>query len=112
VPEARGAGQEAVRKATVDVDVNVAYEAFRLAEDTPLVQALRAAIAAGGGAPRCVTGQGGSDANILNSRGLPAAVLGCGMHGAHSVRERASLGEMGMTVETLLRLLEQHRPEA
>ena len=49
-----------------------------------------------------VVAQGGSDANVLNARGVPAAVMGCGMHGAHSPRERADLEEMSRAVEMLL----------
>jgi tripeptide aminopeptidase len=38
-----------------------------------------------------VAGGGGSDANVFNAAGLPAAVVGCGMEKPHSVDERISL---------------------
>lgn len=91
-----------VRKATVEVDVKTCYETYRHASDTLPVALLAKAIAKGGGEPRHVVAQGGSDASILNSRGLPSAVFGCGMHGAHSVTERADLREMTQSVEVLL----------
>lgn len=53
-----------------------------------------------------VRGQGGSDANVFNRRGLPACVYGCGMHGAHSHRERANLDEMEACVATLRELVQ------
>ena len=55
---------------------------------------LEKAIAARGLAPRKTLNQGGSDANVYNSRGLPSVVVGCGMHDVHGTSEYADLGEM------------------
>ncbi len=96
---------EPLRKATVDVDATLCYEAFRLDEAAAPVRRLRAALETLGRPAKLAVGQGGSDANVFNSRGLPTANLGCGMHGVHSPEERASLPEMVRTVETLYELV-------
>jgi tripeptide aminopeptidase len=94
-----------VRQSNVDVDVEVSYEGFRIPEDASIVRKLAAAAKKAGLTPETVTAQGGSDANILNRRGLQSVVLGCGMYGAHGAGERANLKDMANTVETLLNLI-------
>lgn len=91
-----------IRAATVDVDVCTCYRHYRHDADSAPVKHLQRAIEATGEIPRLVVAQGGSDANAFNARGLPTAVMGCGMHGAHSVRERADLDEMAHCVEILM----------
>ncbi len=108
--DAGGLGEEenqadAVVRSSVDVDVEVGYEGFRLTMDAPIVAMARKAVEKAGLPPQMIVAQGGSDANIFNPRGLPTVVVGCGMHGAHSVHEYADLGEMRQTVEVLLHLI-------
>lgn len=91
-----------IRAATVDIDVCTCYRHYRHAENAVPVKRLQQAIKATGELPHLVVAQGGSDANALNARGLPTVVVGCGMHGAHSVRERADLDEMAHCVEILM----------
>lgn len=82
------------------------YHAYTLPEDALPVELARRAVLTAGGTPRLVTGHGGSDANVLNARGLPCCVLGCGLHGAHSHRERADVPEMEACVRTLQALVQ------
>ncbi len=93
---------ESLRRATVKVDVTTCYEAYQHSADSLPVKILSDAIRKTGKDPCHVIAQGGSDANILNRKGLSTAILGCGMHGAHSVRERANLTEMVRSVQVLL----------
>jgi tripeptide aminopeptidase len=95
-------GETSVRRATVDVEVRVCYESYCLDESAAPVKILSQAIEKTGGERKLKIGSGGSDANIFNNRGLPTAVLGCGMHGAHSAGETANLREMARAVEILL----------
>lgn len=95
---------DAVLSANVDVDVEVCYEGFRLADNAKPVRLLKAAAKKAGLKPKTVVAQGGSDANIFNHRDLPCAVLGCGMHGAHGVDERANLNEMRDALDILAHL--------
>ncbi len=94
-----------IRKATVEVDVVSCYESYRLDDDSAPVTILKNAITKSGLEFKSIIAQGGSDANILNARGLPSAVLGCGMHGVHGTTERANLDEMVKCAEILLRAL-------
>lgn len=45
---------------------------------------------------------GGSDANILNFRGLPTVILGTGMAKVHSTSERIALADMIRTLELVV----------
>lgn len=47
---------------------------------------------------------GGSDANILNSLGLPTAIIGIGMEQVHSCTEKISLRNMVRTTELIIAL--------
>ncbi|MDR3210312.1 MAG: M20/M25/M40 family metallo-hydrolase [Planctomycetota bacterium] len=97
-----GAGdKDEIIRASVDVEVEVGYEGFRLAEDAKLVRTVQRAAQKAGLTPELIIAQGGSDANIYNRRGLPSLVVGCGMHEAHGSREYADLGEMQKAVELL-----------
>lgn len=99
-----GGGDDAtdpVRAATLNLDVETCYECYRHQTTSAPVEFIARAIRATGFEPRYKVAQGGSDANVFNARGLPTAVIGCGMHGAHSVRERATVSEMARSVEVL-----------
>ncbi len=92
---------DTVKKATVEVDVITCYSAYRVSEDSVPVKLLTKGMEACQMDPEMVIAQGGSDANIYNAKGLPSAVLGCGMHGVHGVTERASLEEMCQCVDVM-----------
>lgn len=92
---------EPLRKATVEVDVISSYDSYRLTPESLPYRLLAQAVRATGQTFAPIVAQGGSDANIFNARGLPSAVLGCGMHGVHGVHERANLNEICRCVEVL-----------
>ena len=87
-------GSKEALKATIDVDLITMFSGYWLDDAAPAVRLLEKAIASRGLAPRKVLNQGGSDANTYNARGLPCAVVGCGMHDVHGTAEYADLGEM------------------
>ncbi|MCX8032807.1 MAG: M20/M25/M40 family metallo-hydrolase [Thermoleophilia bacterium] len=80
----------------VDVDVHLEHEysAFALDADCPTVGLACAAIRAAGLEPQLLTGGGGSDANVLNARGIPTVNLSAGMMRVHSPEEHVSLDEL------------------
>lgn len=97
---------DTIRKATVEVDVISCYSGYRLDEDSIPVRLLAAGMEkCAMEKPDLIIAQGGSDANIYNARGLPSAVLGCGMHAVHGNTERANLEEMCQCVDILCALL-------
>ncbi len=105
-------GREGIRihHSQVDVDVEVGYEGFAIPEDAPIVGKLRAAVTRAGLEPKVVSTPGGSDASIFNNRGLPCVVLGCGMHGAHGMNERANLRDMAACADILMHLITDAKP--
>lgn len=94
--------QEPLRAAWVDMEIETCYRGYRHGVDAKPVRFVSRGIRAAGLEPTYRIAQGGSDANVLNARGLPTAVMGCGMHGAHSVGERANLPEMQQSVAVLM----------
>ncbi len=104
-----GQNRQPINYSQVDVDVEVGYEGYRLAEDAPVVRMLMAAATEAGLDPKLTVAQGGSDANIFNRRDLPSAVIGCGMYGAHGDNERANIQDMVDAVGLLLHLVSPKR---
>jgi tripeptide aminopeptidase len=83
------------------------YEGFRFAADDPLVTIVEEACAgAGVAAFRFRTG-GGSDANVLSSKGLPSLVLSSGMRDVHSTKESISVADLEALVRILLAVIER-----
>ena len=95
--------------AQTGVDVEIAlvheYRAFELTGRSPVVRLSKAALAELGLEPRLLTGGGGSDANILNARGLPTVNLTAGMTQVHSPEEHVSLDDLERLCALVLRLV-------
>jgi tripeptide aminopeptidase len=88
--------QEGAARTGVDVEINLVHEyrAFALTTRSPVVRLSKAAVSALGLEPRLLTGGGGSDANVLNARGLPTVNLDAGMMQVHSPDEYLALEEL------------------
>ncbi len=88
--------QEGAARTGVDVEINLVHEyrAFALTGRSPVVRLSKAAVSALGLEPRLLTGGGGSDANVLNARGLPTVNLDAGMMQVHSPDEYLALEEL------------------
>lgn len=90
---------------TVEMTEIPCYQAYRLAEDSPAADhAARAARRIGMPVRFKATG-GGSDANIFNSKGLPAVVLSCGYEGVHTTGERMPLEQLALLAQWTLALI-------
>ncbi len=63
------------------------YEAFKLSEDEPTVQAASSAIQSIGLTPELRISNGGLDANWMFAHGIPTVTLGCGQSAIHTVDE-------------------------
>jgi tripeptide aminopeptidase len=80
--------------ATVETEVERAYEGYALAEDDPLLKIAAAAAAdLDIDFSRGPTG-GGSDANVLHTFGIAPLVLSMGVHKPHALEEYIELSEM------------------
>ena len=95
--------------AEVGVDLDIAmvheYSAFALSGRSPIVRLAKAAVADVGLAPELLASGGGSDANILNARGLPTVNLSAGMTQVHSPDEHCSLDDLDQLCAVALRLI-------
>lgn len=63
------------------------FEPYELPEDAPVCRRVAAALERLGYEPRAATSPGGSDANALNARGLPAVNVGIGAQNPHAEDE-------------------------
>ncbi len=99
--------QEGAAHAGVDVDVSLVHEyrAFALTGRSPVVRLSKAAISALGLQPQIKTGGGGSDANILNARGLPTVNLDAGMMQVHSPDEYLTLEDLERLCALVLNMI-------
>ncbi|MBN1590222.1 MAG: M20/M25/M40 family metallo-hydrolase [Pirellulales bacterium] len=88
----------------IEIDKNLDYESFRLAEDGPTVVACAAAIRAVGGKPVTSISSGGLDANFLSTECAPTITLGAGQIGAHTAGEQLNLTKFRQACRVALRL--------
>ncbi len=99
--------QHAAAETGIDVDVDLSHEfrAFSLNGRSPAIRLAKAAVEALGLEPRMITAGGGSDANVLNARGLPTinVTIGC-MH-AHSSEEHVALDDLERLCSLVLQLV-------
>lgn len=95
---------------SVEIRVVPCYPAYRLAEEAePAQRAARAAGRIGVPARFKATG-GGSDANIFNSRGIPAVVLSCGYEKVHTTEERIALDQLALLAEWVAAIVADGEP--
>jgi tripeptide aminopeptidase len=95
--------------ADVGVDLDIAmvheYSAFSLSARSAVVRLSKAALSDIGLKPELMASGGGSDANILNARGLPTVNLAAGMTQVHSPDEHCSLDDLERLCAVALRLI-------
>jgi tripeptide aminopeptidase len=91
--------------ASVRVEVTHKYDAYRLAEDAPIVQRAVAVLRAMGAEPRFEISGGGSDVNIFARRGLSVANLSVGYRAIHSTEEHIAVADLERAAEMVARLL-------
>jgi tripeptide aminopeptidase len=99
--------QEAAAHFGVDVDISLVHEfpAFALNGRSAAVRLGKAAVTVMGLEPILLTAGGGSDANILNARGLPTINLDAGMMRVHSPEEYLALDELERLCSLALQLI-------
>jgi len=99
---------ERLHTARAETRVERDYDRLDLPVDAPIVRLTeRAAANLGKPFTTRATG-GGSDANVLNGRGLQVANLACGMREIHTVNEWIDVKDMVATTELLLETVRLH----
>lgn len=91
--------------AKVKIVVDRQYDGFCLDEQALPVQLAIKATRNLGLAARIKNTGGGSDANIFNSKGIPAVVLGIGMSKVHTTEEYISLADLNGNASYLLAIV-------
>ncbi len=78
----------------VEIDISHEYGAFKIEEDSPVVNKVKEACKNIGLEPLTGTTGGGSDTNILSNNGLPAVNLGMGARKAHTLEEHIHIKDL------------------
>lgn len=89
---------------SVQLQSQLDYDAFRLADGEPCVLAAEAAVRAIGREPIRAVSNGGLDANWLTARGIPTVTLGCGQQHVHTTSERLDIPAFERACRIALRL--------
>lgn len=87
----------------------IEYPAFNISNESEIIKILESAAADSGFAFEAVTTGGGSDTNIINSKGIQAVDLSIGMTKVHSVDEQISITDMENAVLFLISILKNIR---
>ncbi|SMG22818.1 M20/M25/M40 family metallo-hydrolase [Dethiosulfovibrio salsuginis] len=85
--------------ASLEEKIDDKYPGFSLSKESPVVLEASRALGEIGLTPKVTSTGGGSDANVLNYKGLPAVNLGIGYQRAHSTEEHISIE----SIETMAR---------
>ncbi len=80
--------------AEVSINSTRAYDAYRIADNDPLVEGVMEAFKANGITPFTNSTGGGSDANIFNGKGLKTINLSTGMSKVHTTNEFIKISDM------------------
>jgi len=99
----------AATECEVDVEVELVdeFRAYRLDPDAHVVSIAKGAATDLGIVPSLHIAGGGSDANILNSKGIPTVNLAAGMMRVHSPDEYVTLDELERLCRLALHLVER-----
>lgn len=81
------------------------YPAFNVSEDDEIITILKKASAKTGIPLKLVPTGGGSDTNIINSKGIKAVDVSVGMDKVHSQKEQISIKDMIKSVEFLVAII-------
>lgn len=91
--------------ATVEVVHERHYTSYDLPLDSEVVQVAMKAATDLGFEPKTRTTLGGSDANVFNAKGVPTAVMACGMDKVHTHEERIKRQDLVDTARIALQVL-------
>jgi tripeptide aminopeptidase len=80
------------------------YEAFALEAAAPVVQTALAAARRCGLSPRCVSNDGGMDANWIVAHGIPTVTIGCGQRHIHMPAEEVNLRQFTLACRLAVEL--------
>lgn len=91
--------------ATLHVEVQREYSAFKLSEGDEIVRRVMAAARSVGLEPELVASGGGSDANIFNAHGIQTVNVSTGMEKVHTTEEQIAVADMVKCAELVSAIL-------
>ncbi len=87
-------------------DAELSYPAICIDEDAEIVQTVKRAAEAAGLPFSCGQSGGGSDANNVNAKGIPAVALSTGMRDAHTLHESLEAEDLTRAARLVLAIIE------
>lgn len=102
IAENKGADAEA----TLDVEISMDYPLMLLNEDCVSIALARKAAINMNKELELRIGGGGSDANILNEKGMEMAIIGTGMQNVHTINEQIKVEDMINAASFLLEIIQ------
>ncbi len=91
----------------VKIDFKEKYHGYSFSENDPIIRIARKSIEAAGLIPTPMKYPGGSDANVLNRKGIPTLNLGVGFKNAHSFQECIDVRHLVIAADIGLKIVEQ-----
>lgn len=92
---------------SVEVSIENAYGAFKVAEDHPLVKTVEKASKILKLESRTTTSGGGSDTNIFNANGIEAINLAIGERKPHTLEEHMHISDLENSAKLVLEIIRQ-----
>jgi len=92
-------------KASVEIEKERAYGGFSISESHPIMSLLKKATKALGIPLIPETTGGGSDTNVLNSKGIPAVNLSVGMSNVHGTKEQIAISDMAKAAALIVEII-------
>ncbi len=86
----------------IEFDSKREYDGYCLAEESQIINRLKNAAIKIGKTPEVVPTGGGSDANFFNLKGIPTAVISCGMDKVHTHNEQILVQDLIDSTKMLL----------
>lgn len=93
--------------AKISIESSRAYNAYRIDDNDPFVESVKAAFASNGVEPQTQSTGGGSDANIFNEKGIKTINLSTGMAKVHTTEEYIKIADMVGITEFMYTYLTQ-----
>lgn len=90
----------------IEFKSEIEYPAFNIEKDSEIVKIMETAASKSGFVFEAVVTGGGSDTNIINSKGIEAVDISVGMKKVHSVNEEISILDMQNAVLFLVAIIE------
>lgn len=92
-------------QARAHIKVDLLYEGFDFEKEAPVIKLIRRAMRRHGIEAVLTQSGGGSDANILNARGIPTVNLSTGMENVHTTDEQIAVTDIVTLAQIVLELV-------